>query len=234
MMQADRQQTIVDWFDSVYRRKGTAYLRPVEAYLVFMELLGARSEHKLLDVACGPGVLLEAASGYTHYLHGIDISEVAVAQARRRLRSADVEVGNAETLPYKTGTFDLITCLGSLERMLNPSRALEEMKRVGKPAAKYCFLVRNSNTFTWRYLAPIAARQRATGHAGADTLGNWRLLFESHGFRVADVLPDQYPLQRRQRWASLFLKPVDFRRPLSSRAPLERANEFVFLLEKRP
>jgi hypothetical protein len=65
-------------------------------------------------------------------------------------------------------------------------------------------------------------------------LGNWRLLFESHGFRVADVLPDQYPLQRRQRWASLFLKPVDFRRPLSSRAPLERANEFVFLLEKRP
>jgi hypothetical protein len=118
--------------------------------------------------------------------------------------------------------------------MLDVSKALHEMKRVGTARAKYCFLVRNSNTPGWRYFAPFAATYRANGHAGADTLQNWGRLFEARGFRVNDVLPDQYPLHRRRRWVSLGLRRVDFRRPLGSRTPLERANEFVFLLEKRP
>jgi hypothetical protein len=118
--------------------------------------------------------------------------------------------------------------------MLNKSRALEEMRRVGKPSAKYCFLVRNSNTPAWRYLRRINARQRTRAHAGADTLQNWARLFESHGFRVVDVLPDQYPLHRRKRWASLLFGRVDYRTPITPDADIEGANEFLFLLEKRP
>jgi SAM-dependent methyltransferase len=228
------QQTVVDWFDSVYRRKGARYLRPREAYYVFPELLGAGPHHALLDVACGPGVLLQAAGSYTSRLHGIDISAVAVGQARANVPGASVIIGNAERLPYARESFDAITCLGSLERMLNVSRALAEMRRVGKATARYCFLVRNSNTPAWKYLRGVNAKQRALAHAGADTLQNWTRLFESHGFRIEKVLPDQYPLQRRQRWASLFLGQVDLRKPLVASARLERANEFVFLLEKRP
>lgn len=228
------QREIAAWFDAVYRRKGKRYLRPARAYLVFLELLGARSEHKLLDVACGPGVLLQSARAYTSQLDGIDISEVAVAQARKTVPDARVVVGNAQRLPYEDETFDLITCLGSLERMLDSSQALQEMRRVGKQEAKYCFLVRNSGTLSWRYLASVAAKQRALSHAGADNLDNWTALFESQGFRIKNTLPDQYPLQRRQRWKSLFLKPVDFRIPLPAKAPIESANEFVFILEKQP
>jgi SAM-dependent methyltransferase len=229
---AVRQQTIVDWFDAVYTRKGTRYLRPREAYVIFLELLAAQPAHKLLDVACGPGVLLQAASTYTSHLHGVDISEVAVAQARANVAAAQVTVANAQRLPYEAETFDLITCLGSLERMLDVSMALREMNRVGTRSARYCFLVRNSNTFTWKYLAPITAKRRARAHAGADSLHNWTQLFEYHGFLITDVLPDQYPLQRRKRWGSLLLKPVDFGKPLRN-ASLERANEFIFVLEKR-
>jgi SAM-dependent methyltransferase len=228
------QQAVVDWFDSTYRRKGTRYLRPVRAYFVFLELLGARPEHRLLDVACGPGVLLRAASEYTSKLHGIDISNVAINQGRRAVPTADLSVGNAEQLPYADATFDLVTCLGSLERMLNVRQALREMRRVGCPSAKYCFLVRNANSFGWKWWAPIAARYRAKGHAGADTLTNWRRLFESEGFAITRVLPDQYPLHRRRRWSTLALRPVDFRKPITPAAPLETANEFVFVLEKAP
>jgi cyclopropane fatty-acyl-phospholipid synthase-like methyltransferase len=89
------QQAVIDWFDSTYRRKGTRYLRPVRAYFVFLELLGARAEHRLLDVACGPGVLLRAASEYTTKLHGIDISPVAIAHGREAIPTADLTVGNA-------------------------------------------------------------------------------------------------------------------------------------------
>jgi SAM-dependent methyltransferase len=223
------QQAVADWFDSTYRRKGTWYLRPVNAYFVFLELLGAKAEHRLLDVACGPGVLLRAASEYTTNLYGIDISSVAIAQARKAVPTAELHVGNAERLPYDDGRFELVTCLGSLERMLDVRTVLCEMHRVGVGAAKYCFLVRNSNSFGWKWWAPVARRSRESAHAGADTLENWWRLFESAGFAVVDVLPDQYPLHRRRRWT---LRPVDFRKPLASAAPLELANEFVFLLEK--
>ena len=227
------QQAVTEWFDSVYRRKGTRYLRPERAYLVFMELLEAKPEHRLLDVACGPGVMLQAASRYTSHLHGIDISSAAIEQALASRIAADFREGNAERLPYTDGSFDLITCLGSLERMLDRSQALAEMWRVGANDARYCFLVRNSNTFTWRHLRPFVAKQRTEGHADADTLENWTRLFESHGFCVLQVLPDQYPLQRRRRRAALFLRPVDYREPILPAGPIDHANEFVFILGKR-
>lgn len=226
------QRSVVEWFDDIYRRKGARYLRPVHAYVVFLELLGVKPEHRLLDVACGAGMLLKAARQYTARLHGVDVSRVALEHAKRHAAGAGLIVANAERLPFSNATFDAVTCLGSLERMLQPGRALEEMKRVGRPRARYCFLVRNSNTFTWRCFAGVLKAQRRNGHAGADSLQNWRSLFETHGFRVVEVWPDQYPLHRRRRWASLYLAPIDFARPLAGSRPLDRANEFVFVLER--
>jgi SAM-dependent methyltransferase len=227
------QRDIAAWFDSTYARKGARYLRPPEAYMVFPELLDAGHGDDLLDVACGPGLMLGAASGRARRLHGCDISAVALEQARERVPEAQVLLANAEALPYRSEAFDLVTCLGSLERMLDRTRALREMLRVGREGARYCFLVRNSNTRSWKYLTRSAARQPAHGHPDADTVTNWSELFESVGFRILRVLPDQYPLLRRQLWRTLLLQRVDFQRPVTTEAPLERANEFIFLLEKR-
>lgn len=229
----DEQHAVTAWFDSVYRRRGTRYLRPLRAYLVFLELLEAQRDDALLDVACGPGLLLQAARAYTPNLNGIDISRVAIRQARSAVPEARVVVANALRIPYRDSTFDLVTCLGSLERMLDKSQALREMARVGKPHARYCFLVRNSRTLSWRYLAWPAGRQRAASHAGADDLAGWTALFESQAFRVLRILPDQYPLHRRRQWRSLYLRQTDFRLPITGDAPLESANEFVFVLEKQ-
>ncbi|HSG64625.1 MAG TPA: methyltransferase domain-containing protein, partial [Gammaproteobacteria bacterium] len=195
-----------------------------------LELLDAKPEHTLLDVGCGLGLLLEAASCYTARLRGIDVSEVAIAEARRRLPEAEVRLGNAECLPYADDSFDLVCCLGSLERMLDAAKALDEMRRVGRTAARYCFLVRNSDAIGWKYLARFMRRTRRLSHAGADSLQNWRGLFESRGFRVIEIWPDQYPLHRLRGWARLGLKRVDFREPMCGR--IDHANEFIFILEK--
>jgi len=234
MSETADQRGIADWFDETYARKGKRYLRPVRAYRIFPELLGVGRTDRLLDVACGAGLLLEAAASHTPRLDGCDISKVAVGQARARMPGARVVVANAETLPYPDGVFDVVTCLGSLERMLDRRRALGEMARVGAPGARYCFMVRNSNTSRWRYLSSAAARRPAHGHADADTMENWSRLFGSSGLSVLGVLPDQYPLLRRQFWRRLRLGASHFRTVTASRAPLERANEFVFLLGKDP
>ncbi|MEO0345809.1 MAG: class I SAM-dependent methyltransferase [Pseudomonadota bacterium] len=226
----DEQQRIVDWFDATYRRKGERYLRPLRAYYVFLELLAVKPDTRLLDVACGLGRLLEAAATYGVTGTGIDISPVAIAAAQNKLPDANLVVGNAEQLPFADASFDVVTCLGSLERMMDRPQVLREMKRVGSANARFCLLVRNSATLGFRWLTGTHRLRRRRGHQDADSLSAWRTLFEDTGFETLDVLPDQYPLHRKAHWRKLGLGQVDFHAPIRTTTPLEGANEFVFVL----
>ena len=231
-LQASEQTRITEWFDEIYRRKGERYLRPVKAYYIYLELLEIEHGDSLLDAACGLGLLLTAAREYGCLMHGVDISGTAISKARQNVPDAVLARSNLEQMPFADATFDRLTCIGSLERVLNPRRALAEIGRVVKPNARLCLLVRNSNTMAWRFLSGSIAAKRARGHQGADTLDNWRDLFESTGFEVLRVLPDQYLIHRRKELGSLRLAKVDFRRVVDSLLPLHRANEFIFILKK--
>ena len=231
MTSSTRQQEIANWFDKTYSRRGEWYLRPVRAYYIFLELLKVQPKERLLDIACGLGRLLEAANEYDCKLTGIDISKVAIKKAQQKLPNAHIQWANAEELPFGNGEFDVITCLGSLERMLNLSRVLQEIKRVTTADARYCFLVRNENTATWNAKKKLGI-QNETGHQGAKNLQAWTTIFEDEGFEIIDVLPDQYPLQKRLLFRSLGLKKVDYRSIVASHQPIEKANEFIFILGK--
>ncbi len=232
MTASTRQQEIANWFDKTYSRRGEWYLRPVKAYYIFLELLKVQPKEKLLDIACGLGRLLEAANEYDCQLTGIDISKVAVEKAQMKLPNAHIQQANAEELPFDKGEFDVLTCLGSLERMLNLSRVLQEMKRVTKANAKFCFLVRNENTASWNAKKTLGI-QNETGHQGAKNLQTWTAIFQEEGFEIIDVLPDQYPLQKRLRFKSLGMKKVDYRSVVRTNQPIEKANEFIFILCKK-
>jgi len=207
-------------------------LRPVKAYYIFLELLEVKPNEKLLDIACGLGRLLEAADEYDCKLTGIDISKVAVEKAQKKLPNARIQWANAEQLPFDKGEFDVITCLGSLERMLNLSQVLQEMKRVTTDTARFCFLARNDNTTSWNLKQKLGLENK-TGHQGAKSLQTWTNIFEAEGFEIVDVLPDQYPLQKRLLFRSLGLKKVDYRSIVTSNQPIETANEFIFILRKK-
>ncbi|MBL8751957.1 MAG: class I SAM-dependent methyltransferase [Planctomycetes bacterium] len=227
------QAEVAAWFDATYRQKGLRYLRPARAYPIFVQLLGARAGERLLDVACGAGLVLAAARERGVVPSGVDLSGEAIALAQRLLPGVDAQVGNAEQLPFADGTFDHVTCLGSLERFLDRERALREMARVAKPTARFCFLVRNASTLVWRFWREGLGRREVQGHQDACTLEQWRELFTRTGFAVERVLPDQWP---RQRWRQL----LPWWRPRPGRAepvagslrPLRWCNELVFVLRR--
>ena len=226
-----RQEEVVSWFDNTYRTRGKWYLRPVKAYYIFLELLEAKPKHKLLDVACGLGRLLEAGTKYGCSLTGVDISAVAVEQAQKSIPSADIRVANAESLPFEDASFDLISCLGSLERMLDLQQVLAELHRVGTPTARYCFLVRNSETTSWSLMKALGIENKK-GHQGAESLSTWQNIFAKAGFSVKSVYPDQYDLHKWQQWTSLGLRKVDYRHVVSTKMPLTNTSKFLFILEK--
>ena len=90
----------------------------------------------VLDVGCGPGLLLAtlAAKYPDLILAGLDIAPEMIRVATQRLCGrADIRLGDAESLPWAGPSFDYIFCVDSFHHYPNPQRALNEFRKVLKP-----------------------------------------------------------------------------------------------------
>lgn len=227
----EKQLEIKKWFDKTYSKWGFMYLRPLEAYEIFTSIIDPEKDSKHLDIACGLGLLLKAVSSKTSNIYGIDLSDQAIKMASEYIPEANLSQGNAEELPYEDRTFDSISCIGSLERMLDREKVLKEQRRVGKGNAKFCYMVRNSEHFIWRYFwNPLGIRNKK-GHQDAMNLEEWKQLFESNGFKIVNIYPDHWPYYKIIR-AFIPWKKHDFGRIRKFPFSIRHAYEFIFLLEK--
>jgi len=96
---------------------------------------GIGLDMKVLDVACGPGIVACAAAQRAAHVTGIDVTPAMIAQARERqeslrLSNLDWRVGDAMKLPFAEGAFDVVLTRYSFHHMPNPLPVLREMKRV--------------------------------------------------------------------------------------------------------
>ena len=122
---------------------------------------------------------------------GVDLSDEAVRLAKRVAPKARVAVGAGEALAFKNGTFDYVSCLGSLEHFLDMGRGLEEMKRVAKPNARFCIMVPNEDFIGWKVIGRQGTAQQDINE-NLQTLTAWRRLFAAHGLEVLRVVPDRW------------------------------------------
>ncbi len=88
---------------------------------------------RLLDVGCGNGTLVEIAEDKFDVIHGCDISETALYEAKGRYMMATCVDLNAETLPYRDDSFDCVTCLEAVEHVMDPLHLLKNIYRVLGP-----------------------------------------------------------------------------------------------------
>lgn len=226
------QEQIKSWFDNVYKTKGFRYLRPLEAYKIFVTILDPKPNTRHLDVACGLGLMLKALDNKGVERYGVDISDVAVEGSRKLCPEAYVMVGNAEELPYQNDMFDSLTCLGSLERMMNRDIAFAEQLRVTKRGADICYMVRNSENFTWRFLLKPLNLYNKKGHQDALNLEQWKTLFENAGLEIVNVYPDQWPYHRLMQIFKPW-KKIDTGKILKFPMSISHAYEFIFHLRKK-
>jgi ubiquinone/menaquinone biosynthesis C-methylase UbiE len=89
----------------------------------------------VLEVAPGPGYFaIEMARLDRLHVTGLDIShtfvEIASENARQAGVSVDFQQGNASSMPFAAGSFDLIICQAAFKNFSQPSRAIDEMYRV--------------------------------------------------------------------------------------------------------
>lgn len=87
---------------------------------------------KVLDIACGDGLLLGALAQKGVCVSGVDISEEGVKKCRAKGLDASVVDIATEPLPFKDNTFDAVIMLDVLEHLYAPEELLKEALRVSK------------------------------------------------------------------------------------------------------
>jgi SAM-dependent methyltransferase len=107
---------------------------------VFLDHVNIMPGHRLLDVACGTGVVARLAApmvGASGKVAGIDLNagmvEVAAQHAPTAGPTVEWRQGDAESLPFEDSAFDFVLCQQGLQFMPDKTRALQEMHRVLAP-----------------------------------------------------------------------------------------------------
>jgi len=101
----------------------------------------ARGE--VLEVGIGSGLNLAFYSSEVRRVHGVDPSVELQRLARKRLGTIDVEFlsqSAEEPLPLADASIDTVVLTWTLCSIVDPQRALKEMKRVLKPSGKLIFV----------------------------------------------------------------------------------------------
>lgn len=109
-----------------------------DAMNLLVSIAAVNNHDTVLDVACGPGLVVCHFAKYAAHVTGIDITEAMIAAAEKRqkeqkLANISWDVGNACPLPYADSAFSLVITRYSFHHFINPEAVLKEMIRVCKP-----------------------------------------------------------------------------------------------------
>ncbi|WP_280233711.1 class I SAM-dependent methyltransferase [Nocardia cyriacigeorgica] len=152
------------------------------------ESLRLTSAHRVLDIACGPGIftryLSEQLSG-DGYAVGVDFSPPMLARAVADNSGPRVGYlrGDARFLPFPDGSFDAVCCFGALYLIPDPLAAAREMIRVLAPGGRIAITTSHRGDSTFGQATRIVGGWSGLRVFDTDTFPT---LFAEHGLTEID------------------------------------------------
>jgi ubiquinone/menaquinone biosynthesis C-methylase UbiE len=100
-----------------------------------VDALGSAAAGKVLDVACGPGIVTEVLAQVAREVVALDLTPEMLTRARDRcaragLSNVTFQEGSATQLPFGDNTFDAVVTRLSFHHFPDPRSVLSEMVRV--------------------------------------------------------------------------------------------------------
>ena len=177
---------------------------------------GAQPGASLLEVGCGTGPLLVAASQHYDQVVGVDIAFRWLVVAKKRLAESGVDAplfcACAEALPFPSQAFNCLAAESVIELVNDQRQALAEFHRVLKPAGRLFLATPNRfsigpdpHTGIWsgswlpdRVLAAIVRRQGGIPPKRR-FLTEWSLkaLVHQSGFQTHSIMLPEIPPEQR-------------------------------------
>jgi ubiquinone/menaquinone biosynthesis C-methylase UbiE len=134
---------------------------------------GVRTGDRVLDVACGTGVLAREAArsvGPSGFVAGLDPHPGMLAVAARLSPSIEWRLGDAHALPYADASFDAVVSQFGLMYFADRRLALREMLRVAAGGGRLAIAVWDSLERTPAYADLVSLLERTAGQQAADAL----------------------------------------------------------------
>jgi SAM-dependent methyltransferase len=96
---------------------------------------------RMLDIACGGGLVARAFARHVRHATGIDVTPAMLDEARNAaaqsgLTNTSWDQGDVTQLPYADGSFTIVATRFSFHHFLDPLAALREMVRVCAPGGR--------------------------------------------------------------------------------------------------
>ena len=128
----DRVSGIYDLFGTIYNGKVNRKMCGTVAKEI-------KAEVRVLECACGTGLITAAVAGKCGKLVATDFSEGMLKQTRKKCRScSNVEIRSANILdlPFPDESFDVVIAANVIHLLDDPYKALSELDRVCRPDGK--------------------------------------------------------------------------------------------------
>lgn len=127
----------------------------------FVTRLNLSPGAKALDVACGTGNVAVPLARAGHPVHGVDIAANLLEQARERAAAEGLTIafdeGDAESLPYTEGSFDVVLSMFGAMFAPRPELVSAEFGRVLRPGGVLAMANWTPAGFTGRMFRTTAA-----------------------------------------------------------------------------
>lgn len=195
-----------------------------------VELVDPQADWQVLDVATAAGHTAFVMAAHVKRVTATDLTaemiEVAADLASDRgISNVDLEIADAESLPYADERFDLVTCRIAPHHFPRPDRFVHEAHRVLKPGA--LFGVVDNIVPNDPAVAKFANRweaRRDPSHVRCLSIDEWVTLFEQAGF--VDITTETAPKRMNfDTWANNMSVPTPLRVELQ--AELDAAGDDV-------
>ena len=161
------------------------YFVPAIGAPVSVELLRSaalRPGERVLDVGCGTGIIARQAAtavGTTGAVTAVDVADdmIAVARAQPAPRGAPIvwRQGDATSLPFTDGSFDVVLCQMSLMFVEDRAAAIREMHRVLSDQGRVVVSTPGSIQPTFELM-----EQAIVDHISPSLAGFVRMVFSMH------------------------------------------------------
>jgi SAM-dependent methyltransferase len=156
-----------------------------------------RAGQRVLDVACGTGVVAITASRQGARTTGLDLTPALLERARENSRIAEVEIdwreGDAECLPFPDSEFDVV--LSQFGHMFapRPEVVVSEMLRVLKSGGTIAFSTWPPEHFVGRRLAMVSRYlpPPPSGVSPPTLWGDPQIVSERLGHAVTNIVFDR-------------------------------------------
>jgi SAM-dependent methyltransferase len=162
-------------------------MRDEDALRLLVEFSGAAASDTVLDVACGPGLVVAAFARVARHATGIDLTPAMIDKAREHaaalaLSNVDWHVGNVLPLPFADCSFSLVVSRFAFHHFPDPAAVLREMVRVcARPGRVVVADIAASDDPDRAAALNRMERLRDPSHTRALPVGELRALFADAG-----------------------------------------------------